>query len=193
MQCECGCGKNCSGYKRFIKGHNMFGPNLLSQTFGNLKVIKLISKNLRKGKRKWLCECVCGKRYSVPGHCLTSGKSSGCRSCNNGYKKRPYESLYNMLVLQCKNHSTDISLTYDEYLIFTNIKKCHYCKIDIIWKPHANQKGGYKLDRKDNNKGYSVENCVVCCPRCNWSKSNHFTYSEWVQLGKIIRSWNKEK
>jgi hypothetical protein len=28
------------------------------------------------------------------------------------------------------------------------------------------------------------------CPRCNWAKYNHFTYDEWVQIRKVIRSWH---
>jgi hypothetical protein len=28
------------------------------------------------------------------------------------------------------------------------------------------------LDRIDSNKGYTKENCVPCCPMCNWMKNS---------------------
>ena len=41
-----------------------------------------------------------------------------------------------------------------ESLGLTEEEKCHYCGAELR---------GYNLDRKDNTKGYSKENCVVCC------------------------------
>ena len=45
----------------------------------------------------------------------------------------------------------------------------------------------YNLDRKDSIKGYTKENCVVCCKRCNRAKSNLFSYEEWLEIGKFIQ------
>lgn len=58
----------------------------------------------------------------------------------------------------------------------------------------GNNKGcAYYLDRKDSFEGYSVENCVVCCSRCNQAKSNFFTYEQWVEIGKVIKSFAQTK
>lgn len=74
---------------------------------------------------------------------------------------------------------------------FTTNKNCHYCGADIFWAEYNTNTNGsnYNLDRKDNAIGYSKENCVACCGRCNESKSNHFTYEQFVQIGDLIRSW----
>lgn len=43
------------------------------------------------------------------------------------------------------------------------------------------------LDRKDNYKGYTVDNAAPCCSRCNMVKGHNFTYDEMIMLGKTIQ------
>lgn len=155
--------------------------------FGKYTVVKQVeSKNW---KRRWLCRCICGEERVISTEHLCSGKRTGCNSCNNGNKIRPFEALYNMLVSMAKNR-TYVELTYEEYLTFTKHKKCRYCGALVVWVPHYANEHGHHLDRKDNALGYSKENCVVCCARCNAAKSDHFTYEEWVQIGALIKTWH---
>jgi hypothetical protein len=70
-----------------------------------------------------------------------------------------------------------VELTYDNFLAFTEIKKCHYCGEPVDWQPYNKQTSN--LDRKDNTKGYGVENCVVCCGTCNKMKRN-MGYAEFI-------------
>ena len=79
-------------------------------------------------------------------------------------------------------------------------RKCHYCRIKEesfiwIWGPFYGGKiRGKKLeiDRKDNQKGYSEENCVLACAICNNAKSDKFTYEEFKRVGRVIREiWLK--
>ena len=42
-------------------------------------------------------------------------------------------------------------------------QSCHYC----------GNAGPNGIDRKDNDLGYSVENCVTACLQCNYSKGSH--------------------
>lgn len=85
-------------------------------------------------------------------------------------------------------------LSYEEFLTFTRIPECHYCGAVIPWHPKmAGKNNAYYLDRKDNDKGYTTDNCVVCCSRCNWAKANRFTYEEWVYIGKAIRGFREAK
>lgn len=117
-------------------------------------------------------------------------KSTGyCISC--AQQKRPFEGLYNCLYNDHRKLKVD--LTYDEFLEFTKINTCHYCKNDIKWNSYTRVKGkfisrSYFLDRKDNDIGYSKENCVVCCTRCNRARSNKFTYEEWYGMTEYFRN-----
>lgn len=43
------------------------------------------------------------------------------------------------------------------------------------------------LDRKDNTKGYTVDNCVPACRRCNSLKGADITYAEMLVMGYEIQ------
>ena len=49
------------------------------------------------------------------------------------------------------------------------------------------------LDRKDNSKGHTIDNCVPCCKECNVSRMDNFTYDEMVILGKTIRKIKEDR
>lgn len=42
------------------------------------------------------------------------------------------------------------------------------------------------IDRKDNKIGYIIDNMVLCCFRCNSTKSDFFTFEEMLKIGKKI-------
>lgn len=117
-------------------------------------------------------------------------RSTGiCTSCHQ--KKKPFGILFNRILQNAKKKKIPISLTYEQFLAFTKIEKCFYCKSQIEWQDHASSdkasSSGYNIDRKDSEKGYSKENCVVCCKICNWSKNNLFTHEEFIEIGKAIK------
>lgn len=122
----------------------------------------------------------CDKEINVRNDALKT-HSGYCLS--HSHIKKPYESLYNTL----KNDWRKIenTLTYGEFVEFTKITNCNYCKIDINWNPYSKSRA-YYLDRKDNNKGYFKENCVVCCTECNKIKGNRFNYNEFMMLAPIL-------
>lgn len=87
------------------------------------------------------------------------------------------EAAFNLLHATYRWHAVverdfNFDLSSDEFRTLTK-GNCYYCdKIPA-------QKFGYKLngqytyngiDRYDNSKGYSVDNCVSCCGDCNKSK-----------------------
>lgn len=115
-------------------------------------------------------------------------KSRYCTT--HSHVKRPFESIYNGIVNSARG--TPVNLTYEQFLLFTEIDKCWYCWTGIKWQPYGTVKGKYTsrayfLDRKDNSKSYSIENCVVCCTRCNKARSNSFTYEEWYGMTEYFR------
>ena len=72
-------------------------------------------------------------------------------------------------------------------------KKCNYCEIKEIdfipiWGKFYKMRGKrLEVERKDNNKGYSEENCVLACAICNNAKSNKFTCEEFKKVGRTIK------
>ena len=79
--------------------------------------------------------------------------------------------------------------------------RCHYCEIEEadfieIWRSFYGEKRGKKLEveRKDNEKGYNEENCVLSCSICNNAKSDKFTYEEFKKVGDVIKEiWQQRK
>jgi hypothetical protein len=114
---------------------------------------------------------------------------------------RPYEPTYNTLVRRAKRRGIPVELTYEQFCVLYEIPDCHYCGINLNRKKltyggsrkrYTSGSVEYSLDRKDNLKGYSFENSVPCCPRCNFTKRNFLSYGEMVIISEI-RKFNKSK
>jgi 5-methylcytosine-specific restriction endonuclease McrA len=81
-------------------------------------------------------------------------------------------------------------------------QECAYCKISIemvnqlakVQKLFKKSERGWSLeiDRKNSNKEYAKDNCVMACYWCNNAKTDEFTHDEFVEIGKAIQSvWEK--
>lgn len=108
----------------------------------------------------------------------------------HSHRKRPFESIYNTLKKDWRK--TKLALTYEEYLSFTKIPDCYYCQDKIPWEPYGTVSGeyigrAYFLDRKDNSGPYSVENCVVCCSKCNWMKGCWYSHEEFIKIINLLK------
>lgn len=125
-------------------------------------------------------------RGSLP---VATGK---CASCAN--RTRPFGYTYTILCANNRHKGIPVELSYEEFLEFTRLKNCHYCRSPIPWEPFS-RSGGYKkayfLDRKDHSKGYTKSNCVVCCTSCNFTRQLRFTYEEFMLLAPGLRRITK--
>jgi len=76
--------------------------------------------------------------------------------------------------MKAKERGINFSLPLELYETQLWGKPCHYCgcKIEITG-----------LDRKDSSKGYSRDNVVPCCRRCNSQKQNK-PYEQFIQEQK---------
>jgi len=70
---------------------------------------------------------------------------------------------------------------------------CHYCQLPGNTKKYYGKwfrKGrrgqNLEVDRKDNGRPYSPENCVLACYPCNNAKSDVFSYGEFRKIGKVV-------
>jgi len=43
------------------------------------------------------------------------------------------------------------------------------------------------VDRRGNQKDYTLENCVLACSICNNAKSDKFTDEEFKKVGKSVK------
>jgi len=69
-------------------------------------------------------------------------------------------------------------------------KKCIYCGIEENklklkkYKLFAVNTKSLTIDRKNNNKGYILNNIALACGRCNLIKSNFFSFKEMLNIGR---------
>lgn len=146
-----------------------------------------------KKRKKVLCRCICGKekifRYDsfLCKNELDRAKSCGCkhtyRNNFNAQKRRNPESVYRYLYEQyqsgAKSRNLEFDLSKEEYLEIVK-QNCYYCGSKPELKQPHRGKGKYVgipvpyngIDRIDSNVGYIKENCLPCCTKCNYMKSD---------------------
>jgi hypothetical protein len=167
---------------------------LVGQKFGRWEVKSFAHSN--DSKSFWNCLCECGRTGVIQGVSLRRGQSLSCGCLRDGYWKthpdahqslRPFEATFKYLVRAATRRRIPCALTYEEFLEFTTVLSCYYCGDTIQWTRFNAQAGNqrYNLDRRDNELPYSKDNCVVCCPTCNWMKGGMEPAKFVTQVGKI--------
>lgn len=95
--------------------------------------------------------------------------------------------IYSSYKRRCRLRNTYFELTVEQFHTISQ-KPCSYCGC----KP-AN--GGKKqpyiyngIDRKNNERGYTLSNSIPCCAKCNAIKSNLLSFNEMrVAMAAILK------
>lgn len=144
--------------------------DLIGQVFGRLCVIK--KYDTQNGKQRWLCKCSCGNTAIVTTGNLRYGttKSCGClrsETTKQMFKKHghantahrsPLYSVWASMKSRCHNpnevgfknyggRGIDISPEWDSFEAF------------LTWALRSGYQYGLEIDRINNEKGYSPDNC----------------------------------
>lgn len=158
--------------------------DLTDKKFGKWTVIKFAER--RQSGLTWLCHCKCGKERIVRGDYLRNGRSKSC-GCSRKLPKgiSGFNNLYYKYQRSAKKKNLIWALTEKQFrkLIKSN---CHYCGIGPNQYIRKGKNGEYiynGIDRKNNDKGYTSNNCVPCCVNCNYSKRkcNYKEFKAWIK------------
>jgi hypothetical protein len=106
------------------------------------------------------------------------------------YRETP-QGYYSILKYNAKLRKINFDLTKEEYINWYNKqeRRCIYCNItEDELKKKQNHYKRLTIDRKDNNKGYELDNIVLCCYRCNTIKGNSISYEKMIKIGEIIQN-----
>jgi hypothetical protein len=160
-----------------------------------MKISKLTlieSTNLRSkdGGVIWKCKRSCGKTSYHPIHRVKnrSIRSCGCLRKTKNIEKSGLNALYTMYKYNATKRGYCFDLNKKEFRTFIK-SNCHYCNA----QPRNMTRKGFfieanGIDRKENNIGYNIKNCVTCCTICNQSKNTN-SYSEFLDLiNKIYKN-----
>jgi hypothetical protein len=178
-------------FEKKLKRKCKVDPNeLVGKRFGFLEVVEL--HHVDK-EAYWNCKCDCGKSSIVRRTQLIQGKTKSCGhykiTCNIQDSDTP--ALKEVM----KNYKRDdrgleFTLNIDEFRTLTSAN-CHYCNsppLNIKKRRNPNLKPYIfnGLDRKDNSKGYTLENVVTCCKFCNYAKHTS-TYEDFIKwLDRLV-------
>lgn len=187
---------------------------LTGHKYGRLTVDSFSHYEIRRYKKYpeyhsyWNCTCECGNKKIAHGKSLTKGdlNSCGCLAFEarqklgktitaTSHRKIPIkQAAMNEIIRSYVGHAKDLS---KEFLLTTeDVAKliesaCHYCgcapsrlkkyqtKFDSIEFYYNG------IDRKNNNEGYTKENCLPCCTRCNIQK-REMQYNDFLDHVKNI-------
>lgn len=192
--CQCSCGKihivrgtalrrgevkscGCLVYEKRKK----VAPDLTGKKYGRLTVIGR-GENPNDTSAMWLCVCECGNEVVVRGKSLRSGgtKSCGCLLRESARKRNSLsfgEASFNRFKRRIrkasKKHGYDCDMT-DTEIREVSQQNCFYCKSFPSHVAKATGGNGdfvYNgFDRVDNTRGYTLNNVVACCRKCNVAK-----------------------
>lgn len=175
--------------------------DLSGQKFNHLTVIEHAGRN-HIGKHIYLCKCDCGNTAILRGEDIKSGntKSCGCvrrqmtidKNFKHGFAHTPMYNVWAGMKERCSRKGNRSYKNYGERGITVSNDWLDYKNFhrDMV----ATYRDGLTLERVDNEKGYSKENCIWANRETqgNNTRRNHFIEynGETLTISKMARKHN---
>lgn len=159
----------------------------INKKYGRLTVVKFIGYNKFK-QSLWLFRCECGTEKELLLSPVKRGviKSCGCITQDGvGAGNASFNEVYNTYKHRAYKKSIPFELSKYAFKDMTQ-RVCFYCGSYPNNKCSKSVNGDYVyngLDRLDSSKGYTLDNIVPCCKKCNEAKmdSSLLDFYNWVQ------------
>lgn len=184
--------------------------DLTGQKFGRLTVIKR-AENIGRYSA-WLCKCDCGKEKIINGNSLKSGLTRSCGCISRGRQGKHCVDLirtklygvWRSMKSRCSNPKVPVFKNYGGRGISVCDEWVNDFEAFHSWAFSSGYTEKLTIERIDNNKGYSPDNCRWATPKeqtRNRRKTlivNGKTLGEWVEIldveyNTLLYRYNKGK
>ena len=181
---------------------------LIGKTFNKIKILEL--SKVVKSRRFYKVKCLnCGEITEMRSDRFTgTQKLSTCSKCRQSHaiqksiERINPETVINGLYAQYRSNAQirniEFKLNKTEFKYIISMR-CFYCgeepketgtskhinNSDIIVKNNG-------IDRIDNSKGYTSNNVVACCSKCNMMKKNLNVFEFIHHINKIHNNFYKQ-
>lgn len=175
--------------------NKILDSDIIGFKFGKLLPVRLNPIRTKSRGKRFDCLCDCGKKVVVRASSLRGGvESCGClrvdllkkRVTKHGMTTHSLYNVWSGMIQRCENNKNP---RYKNY----GAKGISVCR---RWRENSSSffewaiKNGWEknlhIDRKNNNKGYSPENCHFISPAEN--NRNQSTSCRWMVKGKVFNS-----
>lgn len=204
-RCKCDCGGDTiASTTRLMSGFtvscgcdgSMPGYELVGRRFTRLEVLE--RAHSRNNGLYWRCRCDCGKETFVRTTKLMKGHTRSC-GCLRGFNRdtppnqKPIghaaqNRAWTSMIIHAAQRGYAWELTREEWYHLTQ-QPCVYCGARYSnLAGQKNNNGGFRyngIDRVDNTKGYTLDNCAPCCKACNLMKQRMEADAFILQCEKI--------
>lgn len=171
--------------------------DITGQKFGKLTAIKRADTSSKKVF--WVCKCDCGNLTTVESYKVRTGHTTSCGCVNaanlakgkptHGYSKTRTYLIWSLMIHRCRNPNSPIYHHYGGRGITVDPKWDTFMGFleDMGKAPDE-----LTLDRIDNDKGYSKENCrwVTMAVQANNKRNNRYLTSNGETLS--LSQWARK-
>lgn len=167
--------------------------------FGKLLAIKRIRNKSKKGTYiSYSCLCDCGNSTEVNYFNLKNGntKSCGCNRSEGCIKREAKKNhpkhgvVLSYYKRNAKIRNIEWQLALEDFLILIK-GACVYCSFPPTKRMLVGKEVEFNgIDRIDNSRGYTLDNCVSCCSVCNLAKHTQTlpNFLTWIEA-----VWNNKE
>lgn len=171
--------------------------DITGNVYGRLTAVKRVGMN-KHGKATWLFRCSCGNSHEAVSGNVVHGTTSSCGCLKkeihttHGYSGTRLDKIYRHMVDRCYNHNNCCYSNYGE----RGIAICEEWLKDkssfFRWAIGHRYSDEFSIDRINNNKGYSPDNCRWAD---NIVQANNTSRCIFVTINnkvKTIAEWARE-